>query len=452
MDDLTGYVFDDDLAIEPLNKLGWEVETISWRDKTVNWDDFTAVIIRTTWDYQEFPDEFLAVLQEIDASKARLENQLEIVEWNLSKLYLRELEQNGIKIVPTIWDEKSVIQEKCNEWKTHFATDEIIIKPLISATAGYTYRLKEFVPELTATFENRPFMVQKFIPNVVSEGEFSLFYFGENYSHTILKTPKPKDFRVQEEHGGLITAVNASQKLLQSAERVLDFINPCPLYARIDFVRDEAGDFCLMELELIEPALYLRMDENAPQLFAKTIDNWLKKMNNSVKNFWHEFCSANKVKIDTPYQIWYFGNNQKLAKELAELVMSGKKRATASLVAVNNLQPEIAPIDDGYSVVTDFEGNPMCIIQTNEIQILPFDEVDAQFAFDEGEGDQTLEDWREGHWRYFTKEAAELGIEFNTKSLICCERFSLIYPIQSVTDQSFSKNNHKLKTKNKSRS
>ena len=274
---MTGYVFDDDLAIEPLHKLGWKVQTISWRDKNVNWDDFTAVIIRTTWDYQKLPDEFLAVLRQIDASQARLENPLEIVEWNLSKLYLRELEQNGIKIVPTIWDETSVTKEKFNEWQTHFATDEIIIKPLISATAGYTYRLKNFTSELTATFENRPFMVQKFISNVVSEGEFSLFYFGENYSHTILKTPKAKDFRVQEEHGGIITAVEPSVKLLKTAEKVLELINPRPLYARIDFVRDESDEFCLMELELIEPALYLRMDENAPHLFAKTIDKWLRK-------------------------------------------------------------------------------------------------------------------------------------------------------------------------------
>lgn len=277
MDDLAGYVSDDELAIEPLRRLGWETKTISWRDKTVDWNDFDAVILRTTWDYQQTPDEFLEVLRKIDASKARLENPLQIIEWNLSKLYLRELEGKGIKIVPTIWDEKIVTEDKFNEWCDFFQTNEIIIKPLISATAGYTYRLKEFAPELTEVFENRPFMVQKFIPNVVSEGEFSLFYFGENYSHTILKTPKPKDFRVQEEHGGIITEVKPSAKLLDTAEKVLSLINPRPLYARIDFVRDETDEFCLMELELIEPALYLRMNKNAPQLFAATINDWIKE-------------------------------------------------------------------------------------------------------------------------------------------------------------------------------
>lgn len=150
-------------------------------------------------------------------------------------------------------------------------------------------------------------------------------------------------------------------------------------------------------------------------------------MKDSVKQFWLEFCEKSNLNAETPYQVWFFGNSQQMAKELAELVVSGKKTATASLVEFNEKHPEVAPIDEGYSVVTDFHGNPLCVIQTIEIRHLPFDEVDAQFAFDEGEGDQTLEDWRAGHWAYFTKEAAENGLEFSEKSLICCERFRLLF-------------------------
>ncbi len=103
-----------------------------------------------------------------------------------------------------------------------------------------------------------------------TEGEFSLFYFGGIYSHTIFKTPKPKDFRVQEEHGGIITASRASAKLLETARGVFEFMKPnFRFMRRVDFVRDETDNFCLMELELIEPALYLRMDENAPRIFAR---------------------------------------------------------------------------------------------------------------------------------------------------------------------------------------
>ena len=118
-----------------------------------------------------------------------------------------------------------------------------------------------------------------------------------------------------------------------------------------------------------------------------------------VKNFWDEFCQQNSdVNIDESYQVWFFHNNQADSVELASLVLQGKKTATASLAAVNELMPEIAPVNDGFSVVTDFNGNPLCIIQTAEIRHLPFDKVDAQFAFDEGEGNQTLKDWRKRHW------------------------------------------------------
>lgn len=275
MDNLAGYVSDDELAIEPLQKLGWRVKTISWRDQTVDWNDFTTVIIRTTWDYQKSPDDFLRVLRQIEASTAQLENSLKTVEWNLSKLYLRELESHGVKIVPTIWGNKRPTEIDFGNWLEHFGTDEIIVKPIVGANAEFTYRLQEFSPELAEIFESRKYMVQPFMPKIVSEGEFSLFYFGGVYSHTILKTPPPKDFRVQEEHGGIITSVTPSAKLLETAEMVLRLIEPAPLYVRLDFVRDQADDFCLMELELIEPALYLRMDKNAPRFLAETIDKWL---------------------------------------------------------------------------------------------------------------------------------------------------------------------------------
>lgn len=155
----------------------------------------------------------------------------------------------------------------------------------------------------------------------------------------------------------------------------------------------------------------------------------MTKISKQVEDFWAEFRRSNKdIAAETPFQVWYFGNNQEMSRRLADLVIHGEKRATASLVEFNDAHPEVAPIDAGYSVVTDFEGAPLCVLQTTEIRHLPFDEVDAQFAYDEGEGDRTLEDWRAGHWSYFTREAAEYGLEFNEKSLVCCERFRLLFP------------------------
>jgi len=147
-----------------------------------------------------------------------------------------------------------------------------------------------------------------------------------------------------------------------------------------------------------------------------------------VKRFWQKFCEASGTNPETPFQIWYFGNSAEMAAELAALVLQGKKTATASLVEFNEAHPELAPVANGYSVVTDFESAPVCVIQTTEIRRIPFEEVDAAFASDEGEGDRSLSFWRDVHRRYFTKEAAENGLEFNEKSLICCERFKLIFP------------------------
>lgn len=147
-----------------------------------------------------------------------------------------------------------------------------------------------------------------------------------------------------------------------------------------------------------------------------------------IQKFWEYFCQIEKINSDTPYQFWYFGNTSEMAQELSELVLHGEKRATATLFESAKLHPESAPIDDGYSVVTDFENNPMCIIKTTEIRHLPFDEVDAEFAFDEGEGDRSLDYWRKVHHEFFTQDAAENGLEFNEKSIVVCERFELLFP------------------------
>ena len=145
--------------------------------------------------------------------------------------------------------------------------------------------------------------------------------------------------------------------------------------------------------------------------------------------YWGPFLAANpEIARDTSFQVWYFGNTMEMSTKLAELVISGKKTATASLVKMNALEPEKAPVEHGYSVVMDFEGSPMCIIQTAEIRHLPFNEVDANFAFDEGESDRSLDHWRSGHWDYFAREAAENGFDFDETSIICCERFRLLFP------------------------
>ena len=154
----------------------------------------------------------------------------------------------------------------------------------------------------------------------------------------------------------------------------------------------------------------------------------------SVQKFWQEFCAKNpEVNPDETYQVWYFGNTSEMAKELVELVLEGKKTATASLFWEYEDKPEEEPIVGGYSVVTDYEGNPKCVVRTIEMRIMPFNEVDEEFAFDEGEGDQSLDYWRAVHWDYFSRQCIEIHREPSNTMLVNCERFELLYPKSPIS-------------------
>lgn len=280
MDSLDGYECYDHLLFEPLADWGWSAEEVSWRDKQVDWNQFDVVVIRSPWDYQQDPEAFFDVLKEIDRSSAVLENNLDLVEWNIDKTYLRELEEQGIEIVPSLW-RNNFDQREWNDFFTDLSAKEIIIKPTISAGAKNTFRIfkgngKQNIEQLSSTFSNRSFIIQPFMPNIVREGEFSIFYFDDTYSHTILKTPKKDDFRVQEEHGGRLKKIEPEEQLLAIGDQILELIEPDPLYTRIDLVRTDSNTFALMELELIEPSLYFNMDPESPERFARVFDQWMR--------------------------------------------------------------------------------------------------------------------------------------------------------------------------------
>ena len=149
----------------------------------------------------------------------------------------------------------------------------------------------------------------------------------------------------------------------------------------------------------------------------------------SVKKIWQEFCAKNPdVNADEPYQVWYFGLGSEDAAELCILVLQGKKTATASLFWEYEDKPEDEPIVGGYSVVTNYEGVPQCVLRTTELRVMPFNEVDEKFAFDEGEGDQSLNYWREVHWDYFSRSCAEIEREPSLLMPVICERFEVLYP------------------------
>jgi glutathione synthase/RimK-type ligase-like ATP-grasp enzyme len=281
MYDLEGFVCDDDLARPPLEGLGWQLSDCGWRNPGVDWSQFDVVVIRSTWDYQSDPTGFLATLEHITHSSALLFNSLDTVRWNLRKSYLADLRTQGVAIVPTVWCE-TVEQARIEHVFEEFGVPELVLKPIVGANADHAYRvsrphLSEMLGTLSQAYGKSGFLAQPFVSSVVNEGEYSLFYFGREFSHAILKTPEPGDFRVQEEHGGRIVSVQPDRSLLETGNQVIRSLPEIPLYARVDLVRMADNRFAVMELELIEPSLYFRMDSGAPERFARTLDRWFRQ-------------------------------------------------------------------------------------------------------------------------------------------------------------------------------
>ena len=269
------FVIDDEHAIGPLAELGWRVSTVSWRQTEIPWGDFDAVIIRSTWDYWNDVPAFLDVLAQIDR-ETHLANPLDVVHWNLAKTYMLDLEGKGVGIVPTIWPD-AVHGASFPAFCDSLESDELVIKPVVGANGEDAFRIsgrdsQDRSFQIAGCFRERKAMVQRFMPRILTEGEYSLFFFNGEFSHAILKAPAESEFRSQEERGAYIKAIIPEEKLLLRAQQALSVISSPTLYARIDLVRDDDEDFVIMELELIEPSMYLRTDPDAPMRFARAID------------------------------------------------------------------------------------------------------------------------------------------------------------------------------------
>lgn len=276
MESLEGYVCMDDIAIGAMRARGWTAEEIPWTRADVDWGAFDVVLVRSTWDYWDDLPAFLVRLEEIDRSPARLENALPIIRWNVEKTYLRDLAAAGVRTLPTLWadtlDEAALARA--------FATwggGEIVVKPVIGAGAVDTFRLgraDDSAPALAAYAARGRAMIQPFAPEITAEGEYSLFYFGGVYSHAILKTPKSGDFRVQEEYGGVLSAVVPEAALRRAADALPALCPQPPFVLRADYVRRPEG-FALMELEAVEPSLYFNLDPQAAPRFADALARWM---------------------------------------------------------------------------------------------------------------------------------------------------------------------------------
>jgi uncharacterized protein YhfF len=154
-------------------------------------------------------------------------------------------------------------------------------------------------------------------------------------------------------------------------------------------------------------------------------------MPGQVQPFWDRFVTASGLASEEAtarfYEVFHFDDNESDANQLAALVLNGQKRATAGLLWTNTENDKPVPKPGDLSVVTLWNGQPVCIIETIQVEIVPFDEVSDAFAATEGEGDKSLRYWKEAHWSYFSRECERIGREPSLQMPVICETFQMLY-------------------------
>ena len=269
--DLPGWEADDQPLIDALVAKGATVHLPAWTD-TVDWDQFNISVIRTTWDYHARIDDFVAWSKTVP----RLFNNATIVEWNTHKSYLRELEQHGVAIAPTIWVQTN--EQVCIEqiMQTLDVTKGFI-KPQVGAAASDTLRFD--IHELKSAQEfldanrHQDMMVQPYLQSVETEGELTAVFIDGAYTHGVQKIPVKGDYRVQDDFGASDMPYSFAKSELKSMEQTLLLVPSHEelLYARFDYLRDDSGAMVLNELELVEPSLFFRHSKKAAIQFADAI-------------------------------------------------------------------------------------------------------------------------------------------------------------------------------------
>jgi glutathione synthase/RimK-type ligase-like ATP-grasp enzyme len=271
---LANILADDALLADALGTLGLRSERVDWADPQVDWTRFDAAVLRTTWDYYERIDEFRAWLPRVSAA-TRLLNPSSLVTWNLDKRYLLDLAAEGLPVAPTRVLPAGDLTPLAALLADTGWTDAVI-KPCVSGAARLTFRVSPdsagAVDRALAPYRARePFLLQPFLPRVLDEGEVTLMVMGGEVTHAVRKRAKPGDFRVQDDHGGTVHPHTPTRDEVAVALRAMATVRPAPVYGRVDLVRADDGTPCIMELELIEPELWLRLHPPAARTFAHAI-------------------------------------------------------------------------------------------------------------------------------------------------------------------------------------
>jgi glutathione synthase/RimK-type ligase-like ATP-grasp enzyme len=257
------------LLIHELGVLDIPSELISWR-APLDWSLFDLVVIRTPWDYFLHLEEFLSWVEDVE-KVTRVLNSSRILRWNCHKKYLKELSGLGVPTVPTLWVTKN---QQCDGLMDSIEWPIVVVKPAVSI--GAIGALKgnpqdsHVKHHLEEELKKGDVMIQPFLESVADFGELSLIYFNGAYSHSILKMPQQGDYRVQDAYGGTNTVFEPEIEVQKIGDQVMSHLPDFSLYARVDLVKYQ-NQWLLMELEAIEPELFLPLDPQASVRLAKAI-------------------------------------------------------------------------------------------------------------------------------------------------------------------------------------
>ena len=251
----------------PLEAAGFEVTGRCWAEA----DDlagFDLVLPLLVWGYPRAHRQWIERVEGWQAEGVHLQNPASVLRWNVDKHYLGRLAERGAPVVPTLYADR-VTLAVMEEAAERFGSDRLVAKPQISSTAWQTIRWSP-----GSALDEGPTgaaMIQPYMPAIETHGEISMIYFGSRFSHAIRKRPQPGEFRVQPEYSGIITRHEPEPDELEAATRILAAVEEPLLYARVDLVRGLDGAPALIELELIEPDLYLGYDPGEGAMFVQAV-------------------------------------------------------------------------------------------------------------------------------------------------------------------------------------
>ncbi|MBX2826792.1 MAG: hypothetical protein KTR22_01430 [Flavobacteriaceae bacterium] len=267
-----------ELLKNALTARGFSVHRTYWDDPDFDWATTKVAVIRTVWDYFERFEAFNHWMEEA-AKLTQLINPLGLQQWNSHKFYLRDLEKNGVRIVPTEFVAKNT-QISLKEISANRSWNRLVIKPAISAAAFHTYKVMEDeIETMEHTFQellsSRDLLVLEYQETITTIGEASLMVFNGKYTHAILKRAKAGDFRVQDDFGGTVHDYEPSPEEIEFAEFANAQCPEKPAYGRVDIVWDTEGTCYLSEMEFLDPEIWIRNAPESAEHIADSIAGYL---------------------------------------------------------------------------------------------------------------------------------------------------------------------------------